>query len=443
MALTSLTVRNFKSFGNVAVELRDFNVLVGANASGKSNLIEVFKFLKDIISHGLEYAISAHGGPKSLRNLNSDDGDQLNIRFETNDVNRRLIGVSDGKRFGVRTLNSVYEFELRLHKRSHGFSIVKDEFFQELAIVRLSEDTQQETQLWMPGFTGTGRRSGSSGQYRESKTVGQASISLSRKRNGLNPKVLLPERLPTGLDPFPRVEMMRGFPLEPKELLLESPILSFLDFGLRGTLEDTRLYDFDPKKPKQAVPITWNKELESDAGNLAVVLQPVLARNSPLKQRFVNLVADLLPFVEGVGIDAVPYNTLLTRLRERRSGKPNDMPASLASDGTISVIALITALFFQDSKLAIFEEPERNIHPYLIGRLVQMMKEASENTQILVTTHNPEVVRYADLEDILLVTRGSDGCSSILRPANSEIVKTFLSNDLGVQDLFTQDLLEV
>ena len=208
-------------------------------------------------------------------------------------------------------------------------------------------------------------------------------------------------------------------------------------------LEDTRLYDFDPKKPKQAVPITGTRELDGDARNLTVVLQPVLGGNSSKKRAFVNLVSDLLPFVAGVGIDTLAYNALLTRFTERRSGKSNDMPASWASDGTISVLALVTALYFQDSKLAIFEEPERNIHPYLIGRIVQMMKEASETKQILVTTHNPEMLRHADLEDILLVTRGPDGCSTISRPADSEVVRTFLENDLGVQDLFTQNLLEV
>ena len=72
-----------------------------------------------------------------------------------------------------------------------------------------------------------------------------------------------------------------------------------------------------------------------------------------------------------------------------------------------------------------------------------MMKEASEDKQIIVTTHNPEVLRHANLEDILLVTRGSDGCSTILRPTDSDVVNTFLENDLGIHDLFVQNLLEI
>jgi len=52
------------------------------------------------------------------------------------------------------------------------------------------------------------------------------------------------------------------------------------------------------------------------------------------------------------------------------------LPAFLISDGTINIIALLVALYFEKKPLAIIEEPERNIHPYLISRVVDMMKDA-------------------------------------------------------------------
>ena len=45
MAIRRLKVSNFRSFNELDVELGDFNVLIGANASGKSNFIEIFRFL--------------------------------------------------------------------------------------------------------------------------------------------------------------------------------------------------------------------------------------------------------------------------------------------------------------------------------------------------------------------------------------------------------------
>ena len=49
MKITKIDIRNFKSFEDISAELNDFNVIVGASASGKSNFIEAFRFLKDVV----------------------------------------------------------------------------------------------------------------------------------------------------------------------------------------------------------------------------------------------------------------------------------------------------------------------------------------------------------------------------------------------------------
>ena len=48
MTISKIRIANFKSFADQTVELNDFNLLVGANASGKSNFVQAFKFLSDI-----------------------------------------------------------------------------------------------------------------------------------------------------------------------------------------------------------------------------------------------------------------------------------------------------------------------------------------------------------------------------------------------------------
>ena len=340
MAITRLTVRNFKSFGRVDVDLRNFNIVVGANASGKSNLVDVFQFLKDIVTHGLDDAISAHGGPKALRNFNSDDHNTLNLRFETDDVSRRIFWSDASGTYGIKARKNVYDFEIRLHKKGNGFSIPKDEFLQEFKVVELeAAGVRQEAPHWMPGFF-FGRRSGVTGRYEESKTLGDGSIALRNRKNGLDGTLRIPLELPFKPEPS-LFESLKGLPVLPRSLLLESPFVRILDLEFQKVVRDTRLYDFDPKKPKQAVPVTGIKDLEGDGGNLAVVLQPILARNSTKRRQFLNLVSDLLPFVASIGIDTLAYNALLTRLTERRFGKEHDLPASWASDGTISVLALV------------------------------------------------------------------------------------------------------
>ena len=67
MGIKKIKVTNFKSFEKIEIELGRFNVLIGANVSGKSNFVQIFKFLKDIATLGLENAVSLQGGVEYLR----------------------------------------------------------------------------------------------------------------------------------------------------------------------------------------------------------------------------------------------------------------------------------------------------------------------------------------------------------------------------------------
>ena len=117
------------------------------------------------------------------------------------------------------------------------------------------------------------------------------------------------------------------------------------------------------------------------------------------------------------------------------------LPSTLISDGTINITALILALYFQPNRLAIIDEPERNIHPSLISKIVEMMKDASRKSQVIVTTHNPEMIRYAKIENVLTVRRDEKGYSEIVRPGDQESVKNFLKNDMEIGVLYVQNLL--
>ena len=65
-----------------------------------------------------------------------------------------------------------------------------------------------------------------------------------------------------------------------------------------------------------------------------------------------------------------------------------------------------------------------------------MMKEvSSKNKQIILTTHNPELLNYCDIEDICLISRDDDGFSIIKKPSDNEIVKKFME-DLSIGEIF-------
>jgi predicted ATPase len=134
--------------------------------------------------------------------------------------------------------------------------------------------------------------------------------------------------------------------------------------------------------------------------------------------------------------------SLILTLREKYA-KQQDLPASSLSDGTITIFALIVVLYFENKPFIVIEEPVGHIHPFLVARLMAMMKEVSAGRQLMITTHSSEVVRHADLNDILLISRDSDGFSVISRPGDKEEVKTFLENEVGIEELYVKNLLNL
>ena len=217
--------------------------------------------------------------------------------------------------------------------------------------------------------------------------------------------------------------------------------LELVNLKIKDFLEEISIYDFDPKFPKKASPITGKAELEEDGGNLSIILKNII-ENKEKRRKLLNFVKDLLPFVENLNVEKFADKSLLFKLKESYF-KNQYLPATLISDGTINITALIIALYFEGKPLAIIEEPERNIHPYLMSKVVDMMKDASQKKQIIVTTHNPEMVKHTDLKNILLVLRDKEGFSTISRPGDKDEVKTFLRNEIGIEELYVQDLLGV
>lgn len=76
MIVTRIKLKNWRNFKDIDIPLRDRAYLIGPNASGKSNFLDVFRFLRDISNPsggGLQKAISGRGGIKKVRWLPSRD----------------------------------------------------------------------------------------------------------------------------------------------------------------------------------------------------------------------------------------------------------------------------------------------------------------------------------------------------------------------------------
>ncbi len=85
MYISNLKLRNWRNFTNVDVNLEETVFIIGPNASGKSNLLDIFRFMRDIVNPtggGLQQAIDSRGGLKNIRSLAARKPAWVELDFE-------------------------------------------------------------------------------------------------------------------------------------------------------------------------------------------------------------------------------------------------------------------------------------------------------------------------------------------------------------------------
>jgi predicted ATPase len=188
--------------------------------------------------------------------------------------------------------------------------------------------------------------------------------------------------------------------------------------------------------------------LEPDGSNLASVVGE-LGRRAPetlerVKEYLANIAEEVTHFeVRPYG----EYETLRFRLRSAVADRPLELDAAGMSDGTLRALSNIMAVFQiimphgHPSVIGI-EEPETELHPAALRALVDALREATQHTQVLLSTHSPDLLadRYLNLAQILVV-RSRGGLTQIgpVDAASREIVQKELYT---LADLQRMDHLE-
>ncbi len=89
MIVTHLTAKNWRNFRGIDIDLRERVFIVGPNASGKSNFLDIFRFLRDIAKSdggGLQKAIKDRGGVSKLRSLAARRDPEISIEISLAEV---------------------------------------------------------------------------------------------------------------------------------------------------------------------------------------------------------------------------------------------------------------------------------------------------------------------------------------------------------------------
>ena len=123
MKINKITINNFKSFDKTEIEFGNVNMIIGVNASGKSNFIQVFELLKSIQQNGVRKAVNDFGGIGALKNYNTNNRSfdltiEIDIQKEINtepiDKERYIARIRDKVFYEIEfMLKGEYDFQIR------------------------------------------------------------------------------------------------------------------------------------------------------------------------------------------------------------------------------------------------------------------------------------------------------------------------------------------
>ena len=106
---------------------------------------------------------------------------------------------------------------------------------------------------------------------------------------------------------------------------------------------------------------------------------------------------------------------------------PNPIPATRLSDGTLRYLCLLAILCHPSpGTLVCIEEPELGLHPDALPALATLLKEASERTQLIVTTHSDVLVDALTDTPESVVVAGRSQHGTTLERLNADKLKPWL-----------------
>lgn len=392
MRLTNLTIDNYKSLKSVSIEPERLTLLVGANASGKSNFTDCLDFVSEVYRHGLEVAVSRKGGYdniafRKVRRSKSPIRISVCAELEGTEFPFRIYDSEDVSSHAFR-IQHTFSFVAQSYSIDAEFSIVDEKIIVEVrqdkhwdhavTVVRKQGDFDLDTD---PKFREEGRQS---------------------------PRSMLDRALDFGtLEYFKE----RGQRLSSTELLVNyMGIVTDVLFAFSHAAGGIRTFQISPGKSREFGVPTPRPELDRYGGNLPAVVDTMKKRNFDEWKLVMQVMRNVVPSLQDVKIDYTTTRRLGLFFKEKGFGRPWSVDE--VSDGTIQTLALLVALFDTESTVLVIEEPENSVHPWIIRHIIDACAEASKRKQIIITTHSPIVMDAVKPEQMWVVWR-SNGESHI------------------------------
>ncbi|RKH63719.1 DUF2813 domain-containing protein [Corallococcus interemptor] len=371
--LERIEVAGFKSIREMALELRPINVLIGANGAGKSNFISVFTLLQRMREGRLQQHVAQAGGADSLLHYGRKQTPQARLKL-------------------VFSQQATHQFELA--PTDDDSFIIINEFIT-------SPDRTRSKPL---PFATTQRPMREAG-WSHSQAPRRDEIFAKIEKEG-RPGV---QRA---------IDVVKRF---------------FASIG--GLFDGLKVYHFQDTSSgallKQTQNIDDNEALRADASNLAAFLYLLREKHPESYRRIVATVRLAAPYFDDFRLRPNPFNEQKILLEWSERDSDDYFNAHALSDGTLRFICLATLLLQPElPPMIIIDEPELGLHPYAIQLLAGMVRNASQKSQLILSTQSVTLVNQFTPEDLVIVDR-QDRASTFHRPTEEEIASWLESYSLG------------
>jgi predicted ATPase len=394
MIVHKVEVLRYKCLRYVSQELRQFQILVGPNASGKSTFLDVLVFLQDILRDGVQEAVRKRA--RSVRELTwrmEQGGFEFAIELNIPEtIRKQLKGEYSRARYEVQvgtdesgTLTLPVENLWLVKKEANALDLRPKEqpklFPEEPSpppsiVIRPRKHSP-------PGYRKVMSRTADGRLYIRSETTDwNLSLSIGYNRAGLTMIPEEEERFPVSA--WVRRTLMEG--------------IQFLQLNCTVMRWPCR-----PDAPRTFQP---------DGSNLPLVVEGLQRDYSRQLKRWIQHLGSVLPEIKQVTVKERQEDRFRYLVVEVEDGKV--FPSWLLSDGTLRLFALTLLSFLPEEKgIFMVEEPENGIHPRALEAVYQSLSSVYEG-QVLCATHSPIFLNLAKPEELLCFALTESGATSLV-----------------------------
>ena len=347
--LETLAISGYRSIRELAVPLQQLNLVTGANGSGKSSLYRALRLLAEAAQGGVIGSLAREGGFDSTLWAGPEKLSAA-VRRGEHPVQGTRRSAPVALKLGFAAEQFSYAFEL-------GLPIPGESAF--------SGDPQIKCEsIW----SGARPR--------------PAAMLVQRRNNFVQSRADDGEWRVLGSE-LPAFESMFSWCADPQR----APEL----LALRETIRSWRFYDHfrtDAGAPARQAQIgTYTPVLSHDGADLAAALQTI---------REIGDVEALDAAID----DAFPGSSVAIEVSGRRfevnvqqPGLLRPLAAAELSDGTLRYLLLVAALLTpRPPQLLVLNEPETSLHPDLLPALGRLIRQATQQSQIIVVSHASRLV---------------------------------------------------